>query len=455
MKIKLNPDRTKIKSIKVSPDIIPADGHDICNYVFRYGMANFQIQAVLRLDGRLDFVKLLKAVRLSIDAEPVLGCRFVCSDPPYWKRLDDIDNVRFCTMVETNDTDTAVKRFLESPLDMDNGPVLKLKLVRSDSFDTICIKINHACSDGAGVKEYVTLLSDIYCRLYSDVNYVPTPSIRTKSDHRKLFKAVGIKYPTATVVVPQKSPTPLWKFPWKNIRQTESRYAICKLSDGELDKLKNYSKSKGATINDLILTAYYRAMFKISKPPYGIPMDIPLTVSLRRYLPEQKAEAIRNLSGGFMTALKRKHHESFEGTLSRVMSRTRNIKTGHPGIENAIWAEYVEKMDFRQFCNHYKTLSKINDMNSLNPFYKLYGCSPALSNLGLLSATPIKFGDTAVIDAHILPPTVRAPGFLLLAGSYNGVLTLTLAYYKSTVHRVDMQRVIEKIKEELVKVIED
>ena len=45
------------------PDIIPADAHDMCNYVAKYHMANFQIQAIMTLDGPLDFDKLVKAVR--------------------------------------------------------------------------------------------------------------------------------------------------------------------------------------------------------------------------------------------------------------------------------------------------------------------------------------------------------------------------------------------------------
>ena len=40
--------------------IIPVNGHDICNYVARYDMANFQIQAIMKLDGKLDFDKLVK-----------------------------------------------------------------------------------------------------------------------------------------------------------------------------------------------------------------------------------------------------------------------------------------------------------------------------------------------------------------------------------------------------------
>jgi NRPS condensation-like uncharacterized protein len=134
------------------PNIIPANAHDICNYVAKYDMANFQIQAIMKLDGRLNFYKLERAVRLSIDAEPVLGCQFIKSAAPYWKRYHDIDNVKFCSIEHTDNPDESVKKFLEGPLDMDKGPMVKVKLIRSGLHDILGVKINHTCCDAAGAR---------------------------------------------------------------------------------------------------------------------------------------------------------------------------------------------------------------------------------------------------------------------------------------------------------------
>jgi NRPS condensation-like uncharacterized protein len=174
-----------------SSDIMPAFAHDFGNYVARYGMGNFQIQAIMKLDGRIDFDKLSRAVRLSVDAEPVLGCRFIEHAPPYWKRLEDIDNITFCSIEETNNVEEAVHRFLESPLDMDHDPMVKVKLIRSEQYDTLGIKLNHTCCDGAGAKEYIHLLSQIYSSMdCENGTYVPKPSIRDNEDHIKVFNTL-------------------------------------------------------------------------------------------------------------------------------------------------------------------------------------------------------------------------------------------------------------------------
>ncbi|ODA40015.1 condensation domain-containing protein [Desulfosporosinus sp. BG] len=428
-------------------DVMPAYAHDFGNYAARYGIGNFQIQVIMKLDGRIDFDKLSRAVRLSVDAEPVLGCRFVEHDPPYWKRLEDIDKIEFCSMEETTNAEEAVQLFLESPLDMDNDPMVKVKLIRSQEYDTVGIKLNHTCSDGAGTKEYIHLLAHIYSSIdCENGEYVPKPSVRSREDHERVFNTLGIENPKLDNSVVE-SPRTVWPFPWesggcKNV----TPFVICRLPAGQLDILSRFAKERGATINDLILAAFYRAMFKLSRPPYGIPMDIGLTVDLRRYLPDNKAQAIRNLSGGIILRIPRTHGESFEGTLSRVVSVMNRKKSANPGYQNASLAERAEIFNFYQFLAFSRFVSKTSEILSQKSIF----CSPGLSNVGLISKSLIKFGEHVVTDAYIIPPAIRAPGLLIVASSYNGILTLAIGFYKGSINRKYHEKLLNKIKSELM-----
>jgi len=444
------PCKTSRKIIKDNPDIIPADANDIYNYVARYDMANYQIQAIMKLGGKLDFKKLKKAVRLSVDAEPVLGCRFVKRSTPYWKRCEDIDNIEFCSFVETDNPDEAVQKFLESPLDMDNDPMVKVILIRSGAIDTLGVKMSHVCCDAAGAREYIHLLSDIYCRIDNrDNEFVPNPSKRDKNDHYRLLNSLT-ENPAPSWDPLAQTAMPTWKFPWKNSRTGATGFAVCRLPQGHLDIMKSYGKARGATINDLILTAVFRAMFEISRPPYGIPMDIPLTIDLRKFLPDKKAEAIRNLSGGVVIRLDRKPKENFEDTLSRIVALTTVVKNGRPSIRSLKWAEFIESMNFHQICAYFKAESQLINMMSQSPVNVFDKCCPILSNFGFISKSLIKFGENVVTDAYIIPPVVRAPGILLVASTYNGVITLGVGYYKSSVNRSHMEGLLDKIRDELV-----
>jgi NRPS condensation-like uncharacterized protein len=447
----MNVNKPNDRNTENNPDILPANSHDICNYVARYGIANFQIQPVLKFDSRLDFEKLSRAVRLSIDVEPVFGCRFIENDPPYWKRLDNLDKIEFCIFEETDNPDVAVKKFLESPLDMDNEPKVKVKLIRSGQNDTLVIKINHAVCDGAGAKEYVQLLSEIYSSIDQDNDaFVPKPRIGGRKDQDKLFSTLGIKDPKAGWNPLLEAPQNMWSLPLKKGPMNATRFVVCSFPPEQLDVIYKYGKARGATINDLILTAYYRALFEISNSIYGIPMDISLTIDLRRYLPDQKTEAIRNFSGGFNTRIARIYDEPFEKTLSRVVPMINKIKKGYPGLQNAIGGECIEKMSFSQILAYIKGIIQVSDIASQSSVFSGNVCSPGLSNLGFISKPLIKFGESTVTEAYVLPPVVRAPGFLLLACTYNDVLTLTAGYYKDSIRRKNVERLLNKIKDELI-----
>lgn len=434
-------------SLEGSPDVMPAFAHDFGNYVARYGMGNFQIQAIMKLDGRIDFDKLCAAVRITVDAEPVLGCRFVKHSPPYWKRLGDIDNITFCSIEETDNTEEAIHRFLGSSLDMDRDPMVKVKLIRSEQYDTIGIKLNHTCCDGAGAKEYIHLLSRIYSDIAAGNNtYPPKPSIRDTEDHIKILENLGIKHPMLDNSVVE-APRTVWPFLWKSAGQRNiTSFVICMLPCGQLDTLSKYGKERGATINDLILTAFYRAMFKMSRPPYHVPMDIGLTIDLRRYLPDNKASAMRNLSGGIVLRIPRLKNEPFEGTLSRVVAMMNRKKSKNPGYQCATGAERAEMVDFYQFLAFSKFISKASDVL----LKKCCFCSPGLSNVGIISNALIKFGDNAVTEAYIIPPVIRMPGILLVASSYNGKLTFATGFYKGSVKKEKLEKLLDGIRSELI-----
>lgn len=443
--------KSEIGTIPEGTDILPVNGHDIYNYVARYGMGNFHSQAIMRLDGRLDFDKLTKAVRLSFDAEPVLGCRFVEGNPPYWKRLENIDEVQFCSLDEVSDVPAAIQGFLESRLDMDNDSMIKVKLIRSEFYDTLGIKVNHACCDGNGIKEYIQLLSDIYFQIDGpDGAYVPKPATRGRIDQDRLFKSLGIKEPEALWIPGSDISIPTWAFPWMQDTSSSSRIVICRIPQDELDKMRSYAKSRGATINDLILTAYYRAMLGMGQPVYGVPMGINVTIDLRRYLPDNKTEAICNFSGSTNTWLTMVENEAFSDTLSRVVYMMNEIKNGYPGLQSAIGLERLEKISFRDTLAYYHATSKVGKKMPHCPAFYGNRCIPALSNLGILSKSLIKFDDVTVSDYYIIPPVVGPPGILLVANTYNGIMTLAAGFIKNTVLQNVVERLLYNIRDELL-----
>ncbi len=427
----------------------PANGHDIYNYVARYNMANLQIQAIMKLDGRLDFDKLKQAVKLSIVVEPILGCRFIEDRKPYWKPLDNINMINFCTFEETENIDQAIHNFIRDDLNLDSDPMVNVRLIRSDRSDVLAIKMNHACCDGIGTQEYVQLLADIYTKLYQkDGTFEPEPRIAGRKDQDRMFTELGITNQDAIFIPGSDICVPTWPFPWEQSGSNTILMSVSRIHSEHLEEISKYAKSLDVTVNDYILTAYYRAMLEMGQPIYGVPMEIPVTIDLRRYLPDHKTMAIRNFSGSVNTKLIMLIKEPFNRTLKRVSNMMKKIKKGYPGLQSAIGLERLENINFKETLAYYQ--ADTNKTQFTCPLYFGDKCVPTLSNLGILSKSLIKFGNNTVVDEFILPPVVRAPGLLLMTSTYNSILTLAVGYYKSTVSKENIERLISLIKNELI-----
>lgn len=443
--------KSGVNDTNTKSGIFPANGHEIYNYVARFGVSNLQIQAVMRLDGKLDFDRLKRAVRLSLDAEPILKCRFIEADPPYWETLENIDVLNFCSLQEAEDTDTAVRDFSESTVNMDQEPMINVRLIRSGECDVLAFKINHACSDGAGAKEYMQLLAEIYNSIGGqDSMYIPAPRIGGRRDQDRLFEELGITNIDSLFIPGADLFLPSWPFPWEPCGSNTACIPVSKYPSGFLEELKKCAKANGATVNDVVLTACYRAMLEVKQPVYGMPMEIPLTVDLRRYLPDNKTQAIRNFSGSVNTWLEMVPAESFNETLQRVVAMMKEIKKNYPGLQSAIGLERIEKISFNEILSYYQAVMETKKTQLFCPLYCGDKCVPTLSNLGYMSIAPIRFGDITVIDTYMLPPVVRAPGLLLMASSYGSDFTLATGFFKCTVDGESVEKLLDKIKQELV-----
>ena len=95
---------------------IPVTGIDRISYLLKYGYYNMQIQAVITFDQHLDTDVLKKAVRLSLDAEPILRCQFIENDKqPYWQPFENPDEIPWFEFVQNDSKQVAIEQFLKSP----------------------------------------------------------------------------------------------------------------------------------------------------------------------------------------------------------------------------------------------------------------------------------------------------------------------------------------------------
>jgi NRPS condensation-like uncharacterized protein len=75
--------------------------------------------------------------------------------------------------------------------------------------------------------------------------------------------------------------------------------------------------------------------------------------------------------------------------------------------------------------------------------------SPYLSNFGEVSKTELKFQETEVADAYMVPPIMFSPGFMPGASAYRETLTLMVGVYESTVEAETVETFLNRMANEL------
>jgi NRPS condensation-like uncharacterized protein len=194
------------------PNKLKVTAQDAYNYAASKMFADQQLCMVLELSGKLDEGFLAKAARLTLDLEPVLGCRLTENGGnPFWERRADLDQIKTGAIVETASAEAPLQNFINEPTYAGRDPIVNLRIFREKDRDTLCIKVNHAACDAGGLKEYVSLLSDFYGMLSTcgRTSIQPNLGRRDQSqifEHTKDPRTFAMKgFPKPTWALPQKA----------------------------------------------------------------------------------------------------------------------------------------------------------------------------------------------------------------------------------------------------------
>ncbi|MGD8190766.1 condensation domain-containing protein [Brevibacillus ginsengisoli] len=424
----------------MEPLRFPVTGQDLFNYLAGYFASDHQLQVVLTFNNTLNETLMAKAVRATLELEPVLGCCFVEDQPTsYWQRREDLDTINLCSVVQTDDVEAAIQDFLTTPLNSLKDPQVQVRIIRSN-YDVLCIKMDHSSTDGGGLKEYVQLLASVYSECCADPEYWPSFRQEARRDQGQIWEPLQITDP-ASVWDRTRNVAPTWSFPSQPGVDSNPAHVIRRIADSHYSRLVAFAREKGGTVNDLLLTAFYRAFFTITGVQTSDPMAVQVSVDLRRYLPTRHADAISNLSGAEIMQLAYQPEEPFEGTLTRVAHQMNQHKNNQPGVQIGIVMELLAGLGYSGFYNWYQDARR--QALESNCF------SPLLSNVGILHDQPITFGPLAAVDGYFVSPCFWAPAFMTGASSYNGVLTLTVGFYQSTVDRATVETFLDQMVQEL------
>jgi len=418
---------------KTIPQRIPASPSDLIGYTLK-NFHDGEIRITIKFNGALNEATLARAVRLTFDVEPVLGCRFVARPfRPYWQRCSNLEGAFEFHIIDSVDIEKTVNSYLLVPLDPFSGPQVKVGLFRSD-FDTLCIKISHVVADGGASMQYLRLLSSIYRRLPKKPDFQPSHNLAVRRSSLQLFMHVGLRKllkSVAHISVPKST----WQFLPASDGNRGAYLIVRRIEPKRLAYLKAYAKSHNVTVGDVLTTAYYRALFELLDPSENVEHAMLVPVNVRKNIPGPTIEGIRMFSASYFVKIARRKNESFEQTMAKVHASMESEKSKQSELGVLFLMELALAPGY--------FAARI-----LGPTISLAALFPEFSNIGVVDAAVADFG---VPVEKILPagPAMYPPYFCLGSSTFNNEMALTATICGTEDYRVRVESFFDALVREL------
>jgi NRPS condensation-like uncharacterized protein len=395
------------------PATLPASGTDVAVSITR-AVTRQRIGVRLAFDGRLDEARLKRALRLTLDAEPVLGCSLEIGRRAVWRRIEDLDAVVPFSVVESDDPDAEMVRFQAEEVP-DAGPQAAVLLLRTPDHDELGIKVSHVPVDGQGAKRYAYLLAETYSRLAADPGYAPTPNTAARPTATDVWGNLSAEQRKAA------KDAKSWAMPnWPAPADTGAgslTYRDLAVSPERFRALKAYGKQRHATVNEVMLALYFRALVRAFDPPPGTPLALMSTADLRRYIPDADAAPIGMLSISGPLGIRRVDGEPFEGTLRRVREAMDVWEGQCYGAGPAYNAEKLSGLPYAVVRAILGLSFKLGQKGKTYPYF---------TNIGILDEEQLSFAGTTPTAGGMYGPASMGASPVATISTYHDTLTVSM-----------------------------
>jgi NRPS condensation-like uncharacterized protein len=416
------------------PNRFPAtDGDLIVSIGIDAGNALFTTNLEMSFVHQLDAERLARALDLTLDAQPILGCRFFIDGRQMnWERLSKEERHSFYLF----GNEPEFEQFRTAQIDSRTGPQVKVGLYQSSAGDQLIIKHSHQVGDGRGHFDSARELATIYNRLKHDPAYQPEPNINGSRSGKQVIRQISwIAFPVIMVnfikfIWSTSHPKATHTLSLPECQQhTPWMYKIRHIPPVRTARILECGKKRLVTMNDIMITAYLRALAKAGSWDGRSALRIQMLVDLRKwYLPEKRTGGICNLSAFEHVNLGTDLGNDFEATLARVSAITRSRKNSYIGLNEACLAPLVTLLPYQRLVRLVAQTRRKKVMQKRFP--------EMLTNWGSIPPESVTL-DQPPIAAWVLPHVLFPPPLCVCLSSYAGSFTLSAGVFRESSAMVD------------------
>lgn len=369
---------------------------------------------------RLDYDFVIDAERMKtvlicfFEKAPVLHSSFKDNKvAPYWTvkpyRIDDV-----FTVSTPDDIDEAADEFLTGYIPPDSDIQMKAALFIKDGKSTLCIIENHMCMDGGDFTYFMNALCENYNNYVEkgispiDVregsrSYEQVYNDFSRTEQRmakNLYKNINAKDDHCFPLTPD------------SIRD-KSFIAKRKIGREKLSEIKTQGKKLGATVNDMLLTAYFYSLYEIANYKESESVCISCAIDLRRHLKDVSDEGLTNHTAWMQCRVPERGADIFQ-TLKYVIRSSNQFKN-----DKFMGLYGLPLLKLGYTIMPHAVSEEIIKIGYSNPLV-------AMSNIGILKADKLALSGHEPVDGFMTGAVKYKPFVLLSATTLNGETTLSM-----------------------------
>ncbi len=332
---------------------------------------------------------------------------------PYWKVSDyHIDDMVIVKAVDN--IKEAREEFFSQSIPLSSNIQIKIGLFYCESKTYICFIWNHMGFDGGGYKAF---WSD-FCKNYSDyvLNGKSPISFSTGSrKYNRIYKDMEPDFAKkAKKQLANISPKAKHILPFESLEKVNNVIIVSReVSDETFSKVIKNAKTMGATVNDILLTAYIDAFGKVSGMSESEGISVACATDLRRHIKDLTDIGYTNHVSFIHCAIENKGKDIFE-TLKTVSAKTKELKK-----DPYIGLHGLPLLNFA-----YKSMVYLQAETIVKLFYK----NPTLSvsNVGAIDTTAFSLANNPPFSAFVAGAAKNKPCAVMTALTINGKLSASM-----------------------------
>jgi len=402
----------------------PASSFDVFNVYFER-IYDPTMHVVFTFDGEIEAEIMREATM-----------RLIASDPYLRSRYTEVDGLPVWEEIPPECRDGAF--FIEKrswpltppppPLDVRKGPQVRVGLYRGDEGDRLAVTCHHGFCDAGGALAIARDVFSVYRRLMESPDHRPTE--RKPCDRSiKRILTLHSEEEKRGALAEEEPFVDRWSFPAEHPGRGRPRVAFRTLAPERLELMKAFGKEHGATVNDVLIAAFFLAFRNIRDDPsdIGSPRSILTSADLRRRYPGLYDDCpIANLSAAYEITITAGEGAGLEDIIDDVTTITARRKAGHLGLAAILFYEGIMARGMPAVLEFFDDMIERYTISGLK--------NPVFSNLGVFD--PGEFlpvpgkgrSNLDLLDVQYLPCVCWPYGFLMIASTFRDRLTLATAY---------------------------